>query len=190
MNTGVRDGTVLVLCTGNICRSPYLEARLAADLGDTAIRVTSAGTGAVVGSEMDPESRRLLERAGVQAPPFAAQRLTAEHLVAADLVIGATREHIDEAARLHPRVLRTGFALSDLHDLVESAHPEDITASAGATWVEQVATYARSRRHLVGARRSHESGIIDPVGQSRATFEQMAREVEALLPPIIATLHG
>ena len=46
-------GSILVVCTGNVCRSPYIERRLRHELAGTGIEVTSAGTRALVGHDMD-----------------------------------------------------------------------------------------------------------------------------------------
>ena len=52
-------GHILVVCTGNICRSPYIERRLAGLLADTDAVVTSAGTRALVGAPIEPGSAEL-----------------------------------------------------------------------------------------------------------------------------------
>ena len=63
----VSAGSVLVVCTGNVCRSPYIERRLRHELAGTGIEVTSAGTRALVGRDMDAGSRDILQRSGVDA---------------------------------------------------------------------------------------------------------------------------
>ena len=57
---------VLVVCVGNVCRSPLGERLLAARLGD-GFEVTSAGVGALVGEPMDPEAAAHLERLTLEA---------------------------------------------------------------------------------------------------------------------------
>ena len=59
-----------MVCTGNVCRSPFLQLALQRELdarrpdGAAGITVTSAGTGALAGQPMD-------ERAAAQATPGA-----------------------------------------------------------------------------------------------------------------------
>jgi protein-tyrosine phosphatase len=78
---------VLVVCTGNICRSPAVERLLAAGLGaayrgrDTgglapAIEVASAGTGGMVGWPMPDEMAALVASRGVDPTGFEARQLT------------------------------------------------------------------------------------------------------------------
>ena len=97
------SGHILVVCTGNICRSPYLERVLEHELAGTGISVSSAGTGALVGSPIDPESASRLRATGADADGFAARQVTRELVAGADLIIGATREHISEVVPLYPR---------------------------------------------------------------------------------------
>jgi hypothetical protein len=65
-----RTGSILVVCTGNVCRSPYLERRLRHELAGTGIAVESAGTKALAGLEMDDGTRERLDAAGIDARGF------------------------------------------------------------------------------------------------------------------------
>lgn len=182
-------GSVLVVCTGNVCRSPYLERRLAAELDGTGIRVTSAGTRALVGHDMDPSTRALLEQAGVDADGFSARQLTAELVAEADLVLTAAREHRTAAAQLNPSALRRVMTLRDLADLLEgvdlSAHrPLD----PAAPWVRQVVEAASMRRSLVPARQD-DVDVTDPIGGPPELFARMAAEVDAALPAVVRALR-
>ena len=184
-----RNETILVVCTGNVCRSPYLERRLRAELAGTGIQVTSAGTVALVGHDMDPGSRTLLARAGADTAGFEARQLSGDLVAAADLIITAGREHRAAAARLAPAVLRRVFTLRDLADLLDGATAEDLAAGADEeVWVRQVGSAAASRRGMVPARQT-DVDITDPIGQSLSVFEQMAAEVDAALTPVVAALR-
>jgi protein-tyrosine phosphatase len=101
---------LVVLCTGNICRSPLTEVLLRDRLADLPVVVTSAGTRAVVGAPMAPlAAPRVLAR-GLD-PAHAAAQLTVQHLTGADLVLGLAREHRRAAIELHPRVVRRAMTL-------------------------------------------------------------------------------
>ena len=81
---------ILVVCTGNICRSPmaegFLRAALAERLGDAAPVVTSAGTAGWDGSGAMEESIRAAQERGVDIGPHLARQLDPEMVRDADLV--------------------------------------------------------------------------------------------------------
>ena len=186
----VDPGSVVVVCTGNVCRSPYVERRLRSALEGTGIHVASAGTSALAGRDMDPSSRALLERGGVDAQGFVARQLTADIIASSDLVVAAAREHRAAAARLHPAALRRAVTLRDLADLLDGVTPEEVRAAGvGGTWVRQVASVAVSRRGLVPARQEGVD-VTDPIGQGPAVFDRMAAEVDDALASIIPVLRG
>ncbi|MGG5260593.1 low molecular weight phosphatase family protein [Phycicoccus avicenniae] len=183
-------GHVLVVCTGNVCRSPYLERRLRQELAGTGIEVSSAGTQGLVGRDMDPGSRELLVRAGGSPEGFAARLLTEELVAGADVVITAAREHRAAAARLHPAALRRTLTLRDLADLLEGVGPEDLSPEpTDRSWVRHVVDVATARRGLVPARQEGVD-ITDPIGHGPAVFEQMAAEIDAAIVPVVAALRG
>lgn len=186
----VRAGSVLVVCTGNVCRSPYLERRLRHDLAGTGIEVSSAGTHALVDRAMDPGSQSLLASAGIEGADFRARQLAPDLISGADLVLATAREHRSTAARMHPASLRKIITLSDLADLLDGVSAEDVAGRHGTgTWVAQVVSAALARRALVPARQDGVD-ITDPIGQSRSVFERMAREIESALQVIVPVLRG
>lgn len=176
-------GHILVVCTGNICRSPYIERRLAGLLGDTDAVVTSAGTRALVGAPIEPASAELLEAAGVSTAAFASRQITPAMLADADLVIAATQMHRAEAVRVNPRALRRTFTLGELADLLRDA---DLVAEAADTdgelpWASRLAEIALRRRGLFRARPPEESDIPDPYQHGRDAYALMASEIEKAL---------
>ncbi|WP_193315349.1 low molecular weight phosphatase family protein [Nostocoides sp. F2B08] len=184
------SGSILVVCTGNLCRSPYIERRLRQALEGTEITITSAGTTAVVGEPMDRESAILVEGSGGQARDFRAQQLQPELIAPADLVLAAAREHRSAVVRMHPPALRTAMTIRDLADLLTGVTASDVRdQDLPGTWVSQVLTVAQSRRSLVPARQSGVD-ITDPIGRSRGAFERMSDEVESALRVIVPVLRG
>src|SRR3954468_9407595 len=88
--------TVLLVCTGNICRSALTErlrrAYFDEALGERAanIRLASAGTRAVVGSAMHPDSALVLAGYGAEPGDFRAQQLNDGMPADADLILAMT----------------------------------------------------------------------------------------------------
>lgn len=187
---GRRGGRILVVCTGNVCRSPYIHLRLAHDLADLGIEVESAGTGALVGYPVDPGSAALLDAAGVPWSEFRARHLTAPIVERADLVLTATRTHRRAVVQEVPAALRKTFALTDFADLVEGLHPDDIEHVRGRSLVARVAAAAADRHHLVHARTDEDADIVDPFRRGREVFARMERDTVPSLDIVVRTLRA
>jgi protein-tyrosine phosphatase len=112
--------TVLVVCTGNICRSPVAERLLHAQLEAAGIpaRVVSAGTQSMVGHDMTPEAAQLAQHYGADSFGHRSQQLTEQLIADADLVLTATREHRSTVVSLHPRASRYTYTLNQLARLL------------------------------------------------------------------------
>ena len=81
-----KTNSVLVMCYGNICRSPFAAARLQHMLAPLGVRVSSAG---LFGSnrETPAEGREAARSRGVDLFEHRSRLVTAELVLAADLVI-------------------------------------------------------------------------------------------------------
>lgn len=180
-----------MVCTGNVCRSPYIERLLAAEVAELGVEVSSAGTMALVDQPMEEGSARLLADAGVDAGDFAARQLVPAMVQQADLVLTATREHRSQVVRTAPRGLRYTFALDDFSDLVADADLSEAAPSESAddTAVTRLVARALVRRADVAPRSADQSGIVDPFRQGPQVFDQMARQVAAVVPSIAAALR-
>ena len=92
---------ILVVCVGNICRSPMAEALLKSALrGQDGITVESAGLGALVGHAADNYALELMEEAGVDISAHRARQIHPDMVSAADLVLVMEAGHkraIDDA---------------------------------------------------------------------------------------------
>ncbi|MGE8319967.1 MAG: low molecular weight protein-tyrosine-phosphatase [Comamonas sp.] len=76
---------ILVLCIGNICRSPTAEALLRRQFpGKT---IWSAGLGALVGKPADPESAAVAAQHGLDLAAHRAQQLAAWMCQKAELIL-------------------------------------------------------------------------------------------------------
>ncbi|WP_242360379.1 low molecular weight protein-tyrosine-phosphatase [Anaeromyxobacter sp. SG17] len=96
---------VLIVCVGNICRSPMAEALLRARFAARGRgRVESAGLGALEGRGADPIAVALLAERGIDLTPHRARQLTPEMLAAADLVLVMESGHQRQIEAMAPSV--------------------------------------------------------------------------------------
>lgn len=190
MTQSPTGGRVLVVCTGNVCRSAYLERMLRLTLGPEAdVVVTSAGTHALVGNDMEAPVAALLSSAGADPTGFTARQLTADLVAEADLVVTAAREHAAAVARLDPRALRCTVPLAQLSALLRDAPADEVRAARGDTTAARVAVAALARRGTVATPIGADADLADPYRQPTTAFEAMAATVGAALPPLVAALR-
>jgi protein-tyrosine phosphatase len=155
--------SVLCVCTANVCRSPaaelLLRAGLRSRLGDAAAQqvvVTSAGTWATPRRPVEPGTAAALRRAGVGAGEVAAAvstRLTQRAVVAADLVVAATAEHVRAVWRYQLAARHRTFTLGELVRLTEGVQDAELPAGDVGGRLRTLVTRAsalREERHLPG----------------------------------------
>lgn len=80
--------SVLVLCDGNLCRSPMAAGILAHRLPE--LSVASAGIGAVVGHRADPLARELLIERGIDIDGHIARQVTLSMVTDATVIFVMT----------------------------------------------------------------------------------------------------
>jgi protein-tyrosine phosphatase len=187
---------ILIVCTGNICRSPFAErllsSRLRERLGTEAasrFEVSSAGTWGLVGEPMQPEAASALVAHGGDPSGFVARELTAALVTDADLVLGATREHRAAAVTFDPRASSRTLTLREFGRLLGPVGPAAIAGDDPVERMRAVLSAAIANRGLVPAADPRDDDIADPYGQSRAAYDRAAAEIDAALRPVIDLVH-
>lgn len=105
---------VLVICIGNICRSPIGEALLADKLKSKhpTAKVSSAGLAALVNHPADPVSVALMSARGIDISNHRARQTTPEIFFASDLVLTMTADQQEQVEQqytsMRGRVHRIG----------------------------------------------------------------------------------
>ena len=185
---------ILTVCTGNICRSPFLERALQAELdrswGPGAVEVSSGGTGALSGHAMEDQARAHLERHGYAADGFVARHLTAPMVADADLVLTATRGHRGAVAMLHPRALRYVFSFREFAELVSGVPEGDLHAPAESAkdHVVRVVGLAAAQRGVREPLSDAEADVVDPYRRPAEVFEDMTTQIMGALPAVARAL--
>lgn len=182
---------ILVVCTGNICRSPLAERVLQARLDAAGIQavVISAGTSAMTGDPMTPQSAELARRYGASPVGHAARDLTESLVADADLVLTATRVHRAAAATLYPRATRYTFTLREFARLADGARTEgDLTVEDTASLPALVAGIAAHRGYFPPLADPSDDDIVDPYRQSQGVYEEAGSAIDAATAVIASVL--
>jgi protein-tyrosine phosphatase len=95
--------SILVLCTGNICRSPIGEALLRKRLRGK-VKVASAGVAALIGEPADPLAVEICQEAGLDIAEHRGQQATAPLLSEHELILTMAQSHNDWINRKFPHL--------------------------------------------------------------------------------------
>lgn len=163
---------ILVVCTGNVCRSPLAERMLNAYLDQALgelrdrVLVASAGARALEGNPMDASSARELVRLGGDPDGFIARQLAASDLVGADLVLTASKSLRSRVLEQVPAALRRTFTLREFASLVRG-----VEASSMAALVSQASRFRATAQ-------VDDYDVIDPIGASEQVHRRVADVVD------------
>ena len=94
---------ILVVCTGNICRSPMAACLLRHMLPEALkekVRINSAGTHALHGHQAAPAAVRVMAEAGIDISGHRARQLTGEMIRASGLILTMERIHLVAVRRM------------------------------------------------------------------------------------------
>lgn len=106
--------SILVVCVGNICRSPTAEYILKSKINELNldIKVSSAGLGALVGHPIDKTAKDILEEHGINgSDAHKARQLTREMLSNNDIILVMEESHINSIVDMAPYVKGKVFLL-------------------------------------------------------------------------------
>ncbi len=95
---------ILIICTGNICRSPMVEALLRHQLQQAGRKaeIRSAGVGALVNHPADEPARERMQSRGIDLESHRAQQFTSELGRWADLILVMEKAHREAVADIDP----------------------------------------------------------------------------------------
>ena len=143
--------SILVVCVGNICRSPVAEGLLRRDVAGAT--VASAGLHAVVGHGTQREMLALARDIGLDLSAHRARHFTAAIGADHDLILVMERAHRDQISQIAPHLTaRTMLfdhwsgakGIADPYQNGQAAYEQAFTTilDASKTWATRLASWS------------------------------------------------
>jgi protein-tyrosine phosphatase len=188
--------SILVVCTGNVCRSPIAEAVLRSALrdrlGDRAPSVASAGTSGWAGSPAEAGSVAAAAELGLDLSAHRGRRLRGRDLADATLVLAMSGEHREHVVELYPRAASRTFTLKEFVRLLEAERDRPARAERGGVDPEaamrDLVAHAAARRPAAAAYADED--VVDPLGMPITTYRAVAAELEEWCTRLADAMFG
>lgn len=171
---------ILMVCTGNLCRSPMAEGIVRHALersGCSEIEVASVGTWAMFGLPAMDEAIETMRGRGIDIEAHRSRGVDPKELKAADVVIAMTSVHRKEILSIAPEVSDRLILLKELVEL----------GLEGELPTEAEARVAR----LLGAARPkwrRALDLDDPIGKPIGAYQKTAAEIEVAAEVLVGAL--
>lgn len=142
--------SVLLVCTGNTCRSAMAEGILRSLIPEgrgAEIAVSSAGTAGLRSAPATEHAQAVCLEHGVDISHHRSRGLTEGMLAGSDLILGMTHAHVNFVGSLDPDASGRTFLLSEFADGSDHDVPDPI----GGSMEEYEAAYDMMERYLAKA---------------------------------------
>ncbi|MCF2857422.1 low molecular weight phosphotyrosine protein phosphatase [Pseudoalteromonas sp. SMS1] len=103
--------SILVVCAGNICRSPTAEYILKDKLVNTSIKVSSAGLTALEGKEADSLAKELASAKNVDMSPHRGRQISTSLVNSNSLILVMEQRHLQDLCARYPEARGKTFLL-------------------------------------------------------------------------------
>ena len=103
--------SVLVVCAGNICRSPTAEYLLKEKLAAKNISVSSAGLTALEGKPADSTAKQLAQAHGINMDSHQGRQLNSQLVAENSVILVMEQRHLDDLHSRYPEARGKTFLL-------------------------------------------------------------------------------
>ena len=186
--------SILVVCTGNVCRSPLAEAflrqALLARFPDGAPDVASAGTAGWEGSPAHPDSVAVAKERDADISAHVARRLNRSMVDDADLVLAMAGEHRDAIVQAVPEALGRTFTLKELVRLLDALPPAPLAERFDLAALRARVAEAAALRAGGFEGSPYDEDVSDPLGHPPETFRAVAWDLEEWCDRLLQGVFG
>ncbi len=187
---------LLLICSGNTCRSPMaaaiLDDLLRREGLAAAYRVDSAGTSAIAGQPASPEALQVMAERGLDLSGHASKPISPELAEKARLILTMTRPHRDVVTRLCPAAADRTYTIKGYAGTAPQpraspgsrATPEPGQAPNPETAPQPGAAAAG----VPGDQESED--ISDPIGRGLEAYREAAGEIERAAAGVVERLRS
>ncbi len=104
--------SVLIVCTGNTCRSPMAKGILETMLKEERVFIYSGGSNGLKNSPASENAQRVVKTFGGDISRHLSQPLTPEMIQGADLILTMEKRHLLKVREMVPKAVYKTFMLS------------------------------------------------------------------------------
>ncbi len=171
---GVRELRILFVCTANICRSPTAELLARYRFGEDDALFRSAGF-MRSDKEMPDDLQEVLRENRIDGSPHRSNRIDADTMNAADLILTMEGRHIQELTVEHPPALAHALPLREAADRMHNG--QSLEGLLGQLEDRDPREYLSTKWD-----------VDDPYKRGKKRYRKMLGEVDKLLDQVVAPL--
>lgn len=170
---------VLLVCTGNICRSATAQQFLEYKLSNHLVNLDSAGTHALENADMPPQAQQAQSELNVAPTKHVSKQLTPELLQNANLVLTATAEHRSDVVRMLVKANRYTFTILEFAELIEFINnpgESDFEVETEPKNLNEKLQLVASARGYLNSEKSRD--IEDPFTKELSVYRQVSKQID------------
>jgi len=177
---------ILVVCTANVIRSPFVAALLRTRLHPTPagpVVVTSAGVSARFGTSAEAQLLDVARVYGLDLSAHRAERLVEPALEGQTVILCAERRHRRAVLRMRPDLVATVFTVREFGRLLEAVREAGLSSTDWPSLVAAAASLRTKDRHVAEG----DDGIVDPVSRPPSVWQAFERQSVQAVSSILAS---